>query len=474
MGDLTPFPGIQVARVPPCNDHAEQALLGAIMCSNQSYLRVAEFLKPEHFSNALHARIFAAAGRLIDAGQNANPVTLKAVFDVDSTLASKGGGNYLVGLASATVTLINAEHYGRLILDLAQRRALMTACDDALADAVTIDIERPAATVIEDFERRLAEIAEGRQNKSAAIPLSEALAQAVAAAEVAYKGGCPYVRTGLSDLDRLIGGLLPGDLEILAARPGMGKTACALGIALAVARSGSPVTFFSLEQPGSQLAQRLLASQAGVPVSRQQRGQLDDSEWRRLLDEETALGQLPIEIDETGAITIGQICARARRAKRRHGIGLIVIDHLQLVRAERHHEARRLDLDEISGALKALAKELAIPVLALSQLNRGVEMRDDKRPVLADLRESGGLEQDADRVMFLYREEYYALREKPEQKPGETDDKFSDRVDAHEARMRRCSGIADIHVAKDRHGPGGHTTLAWDAARMRFYDLARY
>lgn len=451
------------------NAHAEQALLGALLTSNKAYFSVSEIVSETQFGLGVHGRIFAAMGTLIERGSPANPATMASAFAADDALKGVGGIGYLTDLARQAVTIVNAEHYASAIADLAQRRELITACEDAMADAATVDLERPAAAVIEDHERRVAEAAEGKARGRGMVSFAEAAQLAVASAERAYRGDVPFIPTGLSALDRLIGGLLPSDLEVIAARPGMGKTALGLGIATHAALDGRPVIFFSLEQPAEQLAQRALARASGITADRQQAGRIDAGEWGDYIDHRDRVARLPIIIDDTAGLTASAIAARARRAYRRYKPELIVIDHLQLIAGDRRQD-RRMEIDEATRKLKALAKELNLPVLLLSQLNRGVEGRDDKRPGLSDLRESGSIEQDADRVIFLYREEYY-LRQ-PQRRQGETDEQHSARQDAYAKDRERAHGMASLIIAKNRHGRGGVVEAHWDAGRMAFEDCA--
>jgi replicative DNA helicase len=466
--------GGDLLRQPPHNVQAEQALLGAIFLKNDIYYKVSEFLGPEHFSYAINSRIYTVIGRIIDSGQRATPVTIRGYFEADNALKDIGGAQYLGQLASCAPTLINAEDYARLVLDLAQRRQLMASCEEMSEAAYQVDIDKPAITIIGEFEQRLAQIAEGASAiRTATTPL-DGSNSAVAFAERAYRGEMMFIPTGLKALDRILGGFMPGNLELIAARPGIGKTALALTIAAHVASRELPVLYFSLEQTAMQLHQRLISSVTGIPVQRQMmNNELTMLEMRKIIAAGERTAKIPLHIDDNGGLSVAQICHRARRAYRRQQLRLVVIDHLQLVAPNTKKEARRLELDEISGNLKILAKELNIPVLALSQLNRGVEGREDKRPTLPDLRDSGGLEQDSDRVMFVYREEYYAQRVKIERREGEDNERLDARICAHNDRLEACRGRADIFVAKNRHGESNiRADLAWDANRMRFYDLA--
>lgn len=454
------------------NHDAEQALLGALFLNNQAYFRVGD-LRPEHFGYAVHGRIFEATAALIEAGHSANPVTLQSYFGNDIAVAEIGGSTYLARLAMAAVTVTNTPHYAATIVDLYRRRSLIQACQEAIEDAAIVDWERTAEQVLDEHERRLLGVVAGKDSERV-VSIGEAARQALASADEAYKrgGGLAGLSTGLADVDRRLGGLLASDLNILAARPSMGKTAMAAQIAIAAAKSGIPVHIFSLEQSAAQLGQRELAAYAEVPTDRQRRGDLEEHHWRRLMEAEQWLSSLPIIIDETSSLSVSQIVQRARRAKRRQKIGLVVIDHLQKIAGRQKSESRRLDIEEATGAFKALAKELDIPVLLLSQLSRAVELRDDKRPNLADLRESGSIEQDADRVLLLFREEYYIARDPPLQKAGESDEKFTARQADWEIRRGKVRGKAEIIIGKDRHGTTGIVNAHWDAGRLTFSDRA--
>ncbi|MBV8119214.1 MAG: replicative DNA helicase [Alphaproteobacteria bacterium] len=484
-GDLEPI------RTPPFNNDAEQALLGALLISNQAYSRISEFLLPEHFGNAVHARIYAAVGKLVERGQIANPVTLKNLFDQDGALAEIGGAQYLARLAAAAVTIINAEDYGRHIHDLYLRRQLIVVGEDIVNDAFRQDLDDPAPAQIERAERKLFELATSGQSDSGFLPFSTALTNAIDAAGAAYRrdGKVVGVATGFRDLDDKLGGLHPSDLIILAGRPSMGKTALATNIAFNAVRAyqpvsnadGRPVTedgavagFFSLEMSAEQLAARILAEQTGISSDRIRRGSIRQEDFDRVLQASQHLQALKLFIDDTPALSVSALRTRARRLMRQQGLGLIVIDYLQLLRPSvqvRTLENRVQEISDITRGLKALAKELNVPVLALSQLSRAVEGREDKRPILADLRESGSIEQDADVVMFIYRQEYYDGRE-PAKHPGEDAAKYNDRYAQWREELEKIHGLAEIIVAKQRHGPIGSIKLHFDAETTKFDNLA--
>jgi len=490
---VTPLrePDREPIRIPPYNTDAEQALLGAMLINNAAYLRVSEFLQAEHFGNAVHGRLFAAIGKLIERGQIANPVTLKNLFDQDGALTEIGGAQYLARLASAAVTIINSEDYGRTIYDLYLRRELITVGEDVVNDAFRQDLDDPVREQIERVEKRLFDLASEGGTEGGFRPFGTALTNAISNAEAAFKksGKTVGVATGFVDLDQKLGGLHPSDLLILAGRPSMGKTALATNIAFNAAKSYNPsrtpdgriivedgavVGFFSLEMSAEQLATRILAEESGVSSDRIRRGDVSHEDFDKFVRASQQLAALRLFIDDTPALTVSALRTRSRRLMRQQGLGLIIIDYLQLLRPSnqvRVIENRVQEVSDITRGLKALAKELNVPVLALSQLSRAVEQREDKRPMLADLRESGSIEQDADVVMFIFREEYYKSRE-PIRGSDETEDKFNKRYEDWQEEFRKVHGIGEIIVAKQRHGPIGTVKLRFDAQTTKFEDFA--
>jgi replicative DNA helicase len=484
-------PDTEPIRIPPYNTDAEQALLGAMLINNAAYFRVSEFLQAGHFGNAVHGRIFAAIGKLIDRGQVANPVTLKNLFDQDGALTEIGGAQYLARLANSAVTIINSEDYGRAIYDLYLRRELITLGEDVVNDAFRQDLDDPANDQIERAERKLFDLATSGQTEGGFRGFSGALTDAISSAEAAFKrsGKTVGVATGFIDLDKKLGGLHPSDLVVLAGRTAMGKTAFATNIALNAAKAykpartpdgrvitedGAVVGFFSLEMSAEQLATRILAEESGVSSDRIRRGEVSRDDFDRFVRASQQLAALRLFIDDTPALTVSALRTRSRRLMRQQGLGLIIVDYLQLLRPSsqvRVIENRVQEVADITRGLKALAKELDVPVLALSQLSRAVEQREDKRPMLADLRESGSIEQDADVVMFLFREEYYKSRE-PIRGPDETEDKFDRRYEAWKEELEKVHGIGEIIIAKQRHGPIGTIKLRFDAQTTRFDNFA--
>ncbi|MCH7487600.1 MAG: replicative DNA helicase [Proteobacteria bacterium] len=468
----------------PVNIEAEKALLGAIFVDHRAYERVSEFLRPSHFAIPEHGRIFEACGKLIEKGQIANPVTLKGFFEADEGLAGIGGPAYLVDLAASAVLIINAAEYGRIVYDLHLKRELIGLGEDVVNRAFAGEVDESATDQIEQAERELYDLASTGQYEGGFRPFTDSVKSAIDMAEAAHRreGGLAGVATGFTDLDKLLGGLHKSDLVVLAGRPSMGKTALATNIAYNAAydrqksaggEDGAVVGFFSLEMSAEQLASRILSEQTEISSDRMRKGELSNDEFTRLVMASQALHKIPVYIDDTPALTVSALRTRARRLKRVHGLDLIVVDYLQLIGTGRHHDSRVQEVSEITRGLKTLAKELNVPVLALSQLSRAVEQRENKRPLLSDLRESGSIEQDADVVMFIFREEYYLERDKPAQRADEADDRFMDRLDKWEQRMDAARGTAEISVAKQRHGPTGNIELMFDGMYTRFGNLDR-
>jgi replicative DNA helicase len=468
-------------RVAPNNIDAEQALLGAILINNDAYYRVSDFLEASHFFEDLHRRVYEVATSLIKAGKVATPITLKT-FLGDQDLGGVTVSQYLARLAAEATTIINAEDYGRTIYDLAVRRNLISIGEDLVNVAYDAPVDMAPRDQIEEAEQRLYQLAETGKYDGGFQRFSDALTGAIDMAAAAFKreGSLSGISSGLSDMDRMMGGLQPSDLVILAGRPAMGKTSLATNIAFNVAKAyqgekqpdgsiktvnGGIVGFFSLEMSSEQLATRIIAEQAGVPSYKIRRGDMTEQDFYKITQVAREMQSLPFYIDQTGGISIAQLAARARRLKRQRGLDLLVVDYLQLLSGSaKKGENRVQELTEITTGLKALAKELQVPLIALSQLSRQVENRDDKRPQLADLRESGSIEQDADVVLFVYREEYYLKMKEP--KPG-TEDHFKWQTD-----MDQAHGRAEVIIGKQRHGPTGTIQLAFQADVTRFTNLA--
>jgi replicative DNA helicase len=463
----------------PCNLEAEQGLLGALMIDNRALEHIGDFLKAEHFFAPAHQRIYKAIVTLADRGQSASPVTLKGYFANDEDLACVGGSEYLADLAASVVSVINSRDYAQTIYDLYLRRELIGLGQEVVNEAFDQNIEENASSIIERSESNLYNLAETGEMRGGFVELKDSVLAAIDQAERAFKSdnSVTGVSTGLKDMDQKLGGLHNSDLLILAARPSMGKTALGVNIGFNAAelydrtngRQGAITGFFSLEMSSDQLATRVLADQSGISGDSLRKGNIQEKDFRRFVEASQKLSKIPLYIDDTPALTIGAIRTRARRLKRQYGLGLLIVDYLQLLSGSgsRQSESNRvLEISEITRGLKAIAKDLQIPVLALSQLSRAVEQREDKRPQLSDLRESGSIEQDADVVMFIYREEYYLSRTQPDIDDSEKFTKWQEKMD-------KAHNIAEVLVAKQRHGPIGNVKLFYDANLTRFSDLDR-
>jgi replicative DNA helicase len=472
-------------RAAPHNIEAEQALLGAILVNNEAFYRVSDFLESKHFFEPIHQNIFQISRDLIRAGKIATPITLKTFLDANTDIGGLNVIQYLARLAAEATTIINAQDYGHTIYDLSIRRDLIQVGEDMVNVAYDAPVDFSPRNQIEDAERRLYELAETGRYDGGFQMFGQALTTAVDMAARAYQrdGKLSGLATHMDDLDRIMGGLQPSDLIILAGRPGMGKTALATNIGYNVAKAwrgevkpdghtvtvnGGIVGFFSLEMSAEQLATRIIAEQTGIPSNQIRRGGISEADFERIKDHSVELQNLKFFVDETGGLSVAQLAARARRLKRQRGLDLLIIDYLQLLQGStrRSSENRVQEITEITTKLKALAKELNVPIMALSQLSRQVESRDDKRPQLSDLRESGSIEQDADVVMFVYREEYYHQMRKPLESNRE---KFAEWL----AEADKVHGKAEVILGKQRHGPTGTVELQFDAAVTRFSSLAR-
>jgi replicative DNA helicase len=478
-----PPPDTTRFRAAPHNIEVEQALLGAVLVNNEAFYRVSDFLGPQHFFEALHQKIYELAGSLVRQGKVASPVTLKTFLPADLDVAGLNASQYLARLAAEATTVINAEDYGRTIYDLAIRRDLILIGEDMVNVAYDAPVDLAPAAQIEDAERKLYEIAETGKYDGGFQRFAQALTTAVDMAAHAYQrdGKLSGIATSLKDLDRMMGGLQKSDLIIVAGRPGMGKTALATNIAYNVARAwrgdvqadgrtatanGGIVGFFSLEMSAEQLATRIVSEQTEIPSYRIRRGEIDPTDFDRIVETAREIEALPLYIDETGGLSVAQLAARARRLKRQRGLDLLVVDYIQLLQgsSRRAAEGRVQEVTEITTSLKALAKELSVPIMALSQLSRQVENREDKRPQLSDLRESGSIEQDADVVLFVFREEYYLRNREPR---AGTEEHFK-----WQAQMAEVHGKAEVIIGKQRHGPTGTVPLQFEADVTRFGDLA--
>jgi replicative DNA helicase len=469
-------------RLAPHNIEAEQALLGAILVNNEAFYRVSDFLLPEHFYEPVHREIYEIAGKIIRAGKAATPITVKTYLP-DQLTSDMTMQQYLGRLGAEATTVINASDYGQTIYDLAIRRALIQIGEEMTSVAYEADVEMTAPKQIEEAEKSLFDLAEKGQYQGGFQPFNEALTDAIRMAGEAYQrdGRLSGIATGLVDLDRQMGGLQKSDLIIIAGRPGMAKTSLATTIGFHVARSwkgevtpdghrktvdGGQVGFFSLEMSAEQLATRILSAQAEISSADIRRGNIHESQFSRLVDVSNMLSTVPLYIDDTGGLSISQLAARARRLKRQKGLDLIIIDYIQLLSgsSKRASENRVQEITEITTTLKALAKELDVPIIALSQLSRQVESRDDKRPQLSDLRESGSIEQDADVVTFIYREEYYLKNKEPREGTPEHLTWMNE--------MEQVHGRAEVIIGKQRHGPTGTVQLSFEGQYTRFGNLA--
>ena len=483
ISSLQAASGSEVSIGAPHSIEAEQQLLGAILTNNDLFDRVASIVRAEHFYDPVHARIFETAAARIAKNNLASPVTLKAFLEDDAGLAELGGPAYLVRLAGAAISSFAVRDYAEMIYDLAIRRELINVGNDIAAKAARVDVDSEPREQIVEAEQKLYALAEQGQTEQGFQSFLTAVTDAVKVANAAYQreGGLAGVSTGLVDMDKKLGGLHRSDLLILAGRPSMGKTSLATNVAFNIARAykkgitasgeegavdGGVVGFFSLEMSAEQLATRILSEVAEIPSNQIRRGDFTESEFRRIVDAAKELEAAPLFIDDTPALPISQLAARARRLKRTHGLDALFIDYLQLVRGTGRSENRVNEISEITMGLKAIAKELDIPVIALSQLSRQVENREDKRPQLSDLRESGSIEQDADVVMFVFREEYYKEREKP-------GDHELEKMGIWQEEMERLHGKAEVVIGKQRHGPIGTVELSFEGQFTRFGNLIK-
>ncbi len=487
MNDISNIQSAQVdGEVTPGLPHsieAEQQLLGAILTNNDLFDRISSTVRADHFFDPVHARIFDTIAARISKNTLASPVTLKSFLEDDPGLAELGGPAYLVRLAGSAISSFAVKDYATMIYDLAVRRELIGVGNEIADKAARVDVDSEPKEQIVEAEQRLYALAEQGQTESGFQSFLKAVTDAVKVANAAYQrdGGLAGVSTGLTDMDKKLGGLHKSDLLILAGRPSMGKTSLATNIAFNIAKAykkgltadgqegavdGGVVGFFSLEMSAEQLAARILSEVAEIPSDQIRRGDFTEGEFRRIVDAAKDLESAPLYIDDTPALPISQLAARARRLKRTHGLDCIIVDYLQLLRPATAKDSRVNEVSEITQGLKAVAKELDIPVIALSQLSRQVENREDKRPQLSDLRESGSIEQDADVVMFVYREEYYKEREKPSDSDLEAMAKWQD-------DMERVHAKAEVIIGKQRHGPIGTVELAFEGRFTRFGNLAK-
>ena len=458
----------------PSNLEAEQALLGSILVNNDIIDEIANIINPTSFYDPVHTKIYEVIETLNNKGMIANPITLKNFFEKDNMLNEVGGTEYLVKLTRFSSSTKQAIDYAKVIHEMYLRRELVLISDNLSHDTLNKK-EENAEKIIENTEKSLFDLAERGSFSQSFLKFNQALDQTIEMATLAMKNdkGIVGVPTGLTDLDEKLGGLHKSDLVILAGRPSMGKTALATNIAYHAAQTlmsrqeKSSVAFFSLEMSSEQLSTRILSEQARIKSDDIRRGKVSEEEINRYIETSRNIYNLPLFIDETPAITIATLSNRARRIKRLFGLNLIVVDYIQLMRGGNlnRNDGRVQEISEITQGLKALAKELGVPVLALSQLSRAVEQRDDKQPQLADLRESGSIEQDADVVMFVYREAYYLERKQP--KLGSIEHA------EWQSKMNDVNGLADIILGKQRHGPIGNVKVEFEGIYTKFKDLTK-
>jgi len=475
----------------PQNIEAEAALLGALMIDNRLAEDIQLKLRPEHFFEPLHGRIYEQILRLLDRNMIASPVTLRPLFEADEEMKEVGGPAYLAQLTSSGAAIIGARDFAGQIYDLALLRALVGVGREMVERALDTSDEVEPRGQIEDAEAALYRVAEEGGGESSVKSFAEATRMAVQMAEKALNtgGGLSGITTGLESVNARTGGLHGSDLIVLAGRPGMGKTALATNIAFNAAQravrdaedgiaidksAGAGVAFFSLEMSADQLATRILAEQSGISSENLRMGKISRTDFNSLARAAGDLESLPLYIDDTPGLSIAALRTRARRLKRQKNIGLVVVDYLQLLQGTGRNgsENRVQEISEISRGLKTLAKELGVPVLALSQLSRAVEQREDKRPQLSDLRESGSIEQDADIVMFVYREEYYVASREPKRPVEGDDSKIFENYEQWRRDMERVYQLSELIIAKQRHGATGKVKLKFEAKITRFSDHA--
>ena len=462
-----------ISQKQPSNIEAEQALLGSILVNNDIIDEVSTIINPTSFYDPAHTKIYEVIETLNNKGMIANPITLKNYFEKDDMLVEVGGTEYLVKLTRFSGSTKQAIDYAKVIHEMYLRRELVLISDNLSSETLNSK-EQNAEKIIENTEKSLFDLAERGSFSQSFLKFNQALDQTIEMATLAMKNdkGIVGVPTGLTDLAEKLGGLHKSDLVILAGRPSMGKTALATNIAYHAAQNimsrqeKSSVAFFSLEMSSEQLSTRILSEQAKIKSDDIRRGKVTEEEINRYIETSRNIYNLPLFIDETPAITIATLSNRARRIKRLFGVSLIVVDYIQLMRSNLNkNEGRVQEISEITQGLKALAKELNVPILALSQLSRAVEQRDDKQPQLSDLRESGSIEQDADVVMFVYREAYYLERKQP--KLGSIEHA------EWQSKMNDVNGLADIILGKQRHGPTGTIKVEFEGIYTKFKDLSK-
>ena len=453
----------------PNNIEAEQSVIGSILLSNEIFDDISVLISSKNFYDPMHQKIFSAIESLIYKGMLANPITLKNHFENEKDELNIP--EYLVKITKFSTSSRQSIEYSKLIYDLFVKRELIKISDNIIDTAKLNDLENDGQQIIVNFERSLFDLAEKGSFNSSIIKFDDALKQTIEMASNAYKNeeGIVGVPSGLRDLDDRLGGMHKSDLIIIAGRPSMGKTALATNIAFHAAKNihdkgeKSCIAFFSLEMSSEQLSTRILAEQSRIKSNDIRRGKISEEQFDKFIETSKNISDLPLYIDETPAISIAALSNRARRIKRVHGLDMIVIDYIQLMKGTNFKDGRVQEISEITQGLKALAKELSVPVLALSQLSRAVEQRDDKKPLLSDLRESGSIEQDADVVMFVYRESYYLKNKEPRPATVEHAE--------WQAKMNEVSHLAELLIMKQRHGPTGNIMLEFEEMFTKFKDI---
>ena len=458
----------------PSNIEAEQALIGSVLVNNDIIDEISTIINEKEFYDPLHSKIYELIQKLHNKGMIANPITLKNSFQSEDSLAEVGGTEYLVKLTRFSSSVKQCMDYAKIIHEKFVKRELVKISENLSEESMDDSLEKSGEDIIQNTEKLLFDLAERGAFSQSYSEFGKALDLTLEMATNAMKNdqGIVGIPTGLTDLDERLGGLHKSDLVIIAGRPSMGKTALATNIAFYAAKKNSDtnkksvVAFFSLEMSSEQLSTRIVSEQSRIKSNDIRRGKITEEEMNRLIETSRNIHELPMLIDETPAITISTLSNRARRIKRLHGLDLIVVDYIQLMSAgSRRYDGRVQEISEITQGLKALAKELNVPVLALSQLSRAAEQRDDKRPQLSDLRESGSIEQDADVVMFVYREEYYLERKEP--KLGSIEHA------EWQSKMNEILGSADIIIGKQRHGPTGNVKVEFEAIYTKFKDIQK-
>ena len=453
----------------PNNIESEQSVIGSILLNNEIFDEINLLITSKNFYDPMHQKIFVAIEKLIYSGMLANPITLKNYFENEKDELNVP--NYLVKITKFSTSSRQAIEYSKLIYDLYVKRELIKISENIIDTAKLNDLDNDGKSIIENFEKSLFDLAEKGSFSSSLVKFDEAMKMTIEMASSAYKNeeGIVGVPTGLTDLDYRLGGLHKSDLLIIAGRPSMGKTALATNIAFNAAKKiqndgrKSTIAFFSLEMSSEQLSTRILAEQSRIKSNDIRTGKISEEQFDKFIETSKNISELPLYVDETPAISIAALSNRARRIKRLYGLDMVVVDYIQLMKASNFREGRVQEISEITQGLKALAKELSVPVLALSQLSRAVEHRDDKKPQLSDLRESGSIEQDADVVMFVYREAYYLQGKEPRPATVEHAE--------WQAKMNDISHLAEIIIGKQRHGPTGNVMLEFEAMFTKFKDI---